>query len=577
MSGLTWLHLSDWHQKGREFDRRVVLDALIKDIKDRAEIDKNLAKIDFIIFSGDIAYSGKPEEYKEAIEQLFKPLLEICELKADRLIMVPGNHDLNRKSLDVFLNGLLTILNSYDKVKECINEEYSRSKILEPFQAFTNFVAELTGQNYPNYSNIREFNIEGKKIAFIGLNSAWACGRHKELSNEVNDRGFLYVGEPQIYDSLNGISSADLKIAVLHHPFEWLNDPRYVETRLMKECDFILQGHQHRPNVEIRHVQSSNCIISSAGTCYDRRIPEKYEYTNAYNYVHLNLNNFKGTIFLRRWSDPRNEWVADVDSSNAGKFEFEIPGKGSDIRIPFVIAAMTKPEADELDENLANIFQDLFENFKKDLQNFKIIEWQSCYTDLRENWKPYIYKNKSINIIVSDVIKHLNQNGCACGAKSCPRINLVNFSKEFFDTDERNGPDARSWFVNYGGILIVDSISLFHPFVLESLRQSGVLKSDNVAVLVLSPIHSCILSPNQFIVDLIRKHMITEFDDKSINLVSTYEKGIRDANTLQRWLFSTLPELRAKLQNNTIEFWGKMLRDNVGKNEKGFGDLIFRK
>jgi hypothetical protein len=35
MTGLTWLHLSDWHQKGTEFDREVVLEALLKDIKRR--------------------------------------------------------------------------------------------------------------------------------------------------------------------------------------------------------------------------------------------------------------------------------------------------------------------------------------------------------------------------------------------------------------------------------------------------------------------------------------------------------------------------------------------------------------
>ena len=35
MNGLTWLHLSDWHQKGRDFDRNVVRDALIRDLRER--------------------------------------------------------------------------------------------------------------------------------------------------------------------------------------------------------------------------------------------------------------------------------------------------------------------------------------------------------------------------------------------------------------------------------------------------------------------------------------------------------------------------------------------------------------
>ena len=44
MTGLTWLHLSDWHQAERKFDRKVVCDALIKDIKERGEINPDLRK-----------------------------------------------------------------------------------------------------------------------------------------------------------------------------------------------------------------------------------------------------------------------------------------------------------------------------------------------------------------------------------------------------------------------------------------------------------------------------------------------------------------------------------------------------
>jgi hypothetical protein len=47
MAGITWLHLSDWHQQGKNFDRQVVRDALIEDILNRASINPDLAKIDF--------------------------------------------------------------------------------------------------------------------------------------------------------------------------------------------------------------------------------------------------------------------------------------------------------------------------------------------------------------------------------------------------------------------------------------------------------------------------------------------------------------------------------------------------
>jgi hypothetical protein len=63
MPGLTWLHLSDWHQRGKDFHRELVRDALIEDIKKRREIHPDLEKLDFIVFSGDLAFSGKKEEY----------------------------------------------------------------------------------------------------------------------------------------------------------------------------------------------------------------------------------------------------------------------------------------------------------------------------------------------------------------------------------------------------------------------------------------------------------------------------------------------------------------------------------
>ncbi len=54
MSGLTWIHLSDWHHK-KDFgiDPEVVRDHLLKDIRERSScISPDLEKIDFIVFSG---------------------------------------------------------------------------------------------------------------------------------------------------------------------------------------------------------------------------------------------------------------------------------------------------------------------------------------------------------------------------------------------------------------------------------------------------------------------------------------------------------------------------------------------
>lgn len=69
MTTISWIHLSDWHQRGQEFDRKIVRDALLKDIEKRHKVSSELANIDFVVFSGDITYGGKREEYRIAINE----------------------------------------------------------------------------------------------------------------------------------------------------------------------------------------------------------------------------------------------------------------------------------------------------------------------------------------------------------------------------------------------------------------------------------------------------------------------------------------------------------------------------
>src|SRR5690242_10849346 len=104
---ISWIHLSDWHQKGPSFDRGIVRDALLKDILSRKQISDDLANLDFAVFSGDLAFSGKDGEYHSAKTEFIDPVLDACGLTPDRLLIVPGNHDVDRslvKGLNITLS-----------------------------------------------------------------------------------------------------------------------------------------------------------------------------------------------------------------------------------------------------------------------------------------------------------------------------------------------------------------------------------------------------------------------------------------------------------------------------------------
>lgn len=331
MSGLTWLHISDCHQISKEdnlaefTDRRKVLRALVDDIKERAtKISHDIDKVDFIVFSGDVANSGKPNQYRIAQSELFQPILDACRLDNSRLFIVPGNHDLD---MDKIPADLQRTLESEADVHNLLADEDRRSHALEPLREFADSVRKFTGQNIPSFANFKKWTIADKEIAILGLNSAWMCQRNKDASGDFYDYGYTVLGEFQIDIYLDEIKNADLKIAVFHHPFEWLSqfDRDRIEASLRRKYHFILNGHNHKPEVRLDHRGTlGGAVIIPAGACYFRRNPISSQYTNSYNFVHLDFDANTCRVFLRRWSEPRKEWIKDIESyDDNGYFEFE--------------------------------------------------------------------------------------------------------------------------------------------------------------------------------------------------------------------------------------------------------------
>jgi len=58
MEDETWLHLSDWYQRRKDFNRQVVRDALIEDRCDQVRITPDSVEIEFLIFNVDVACLG---------------------------------------------------------------------------------------------------------------------------------------------------------------------------------------------------------------------------------------------------------------------------------------------------------------------------------------------------------------------------------------------------------------------------------------------------------------------------------------------------------------------------------------
>jgi len=338
VSTLKWLHLSDWHQ-GRpksqpETDRSVVRDALITDLKRRRKLNEELADLDFIFFTGDLAYSGKKTEYKAAAEDFLDRILEATQVGKDRLLMVPGNHDLDRDYLQA-LPPLLKTFTDRSVVDEWLGDDIKRRNLLAPMTEYEKFWLSYLGtteQSGPLLSHARTYDVRGKSIVVIGLNSAWMCGQNKteveKNRQEVNDYGFLILGERQFHQWIPDAQTApvaDVRICLLHHPFWWMSPiegRNKTERRLVRTCHFILQGHEHDAEVKVPNSTSGDCAIISAGAAYDRR--DNAESPNGYNLVHIDFEQRHSTVYLRKYDDKKGEYIADPTATE-GRWTFTLP------------------------------------------------------------------------------------------------------------------------------------------------------------------------------------------------------------------------------------------------------------
>ena len=75
---VTWLHISDLHVRSdNSYDRAVVFQALVSSVRHFRESDGRCP--DLIFATGDIAHSGKPDEYSFAAK--FLALAQMASLR----------------------------------------------------------------------------------------------------------------------------------------------------------------------------------------------------------------------------------------------------------------------------------------------------------------------------------------------------------------------------------------------------------------------------------------------------------------------------------------------------------------
>ncbi|WP_025726850.1 metallophosphoesterase family protein [Heyndrickxia ginsengihumi] len=322
---ISFLNLSDLHfSKNKMADTKIVLNALFEDLKKCEE------KIEFILFNGDLINNGsmgfeKDNEYELVLEHFINPLLTKLELDKNRIFFVPGNHDVNRSKINDRLYGNISEkFSNRDDLNSFIDEMDNYGPLFERLEDFSTFLDIFYDSK--NIHEIRKnhlfstniLNLDEKKIGVACLNSSWAAFGGDE------DYGKLMVGERQIDMAGSDLEDCDLKIAMIHHPLDWLKefDRNAIKTQLMSKFDLIYTGHVHTQDTHQIIQGTSKSVFYQCGALFDGR------FFNGYAITTYDFHTNEVTLKLREYYDRRRVFDKALNIVADGKASFFLQDDG---------------------------------------------------------------------------------------------------------------------------------------------------------------------------------------------------------------------------------------------------------
>ena len=277
---LCWLHLSDIHVPGYDWQLDDVRDALLRDLPGLLEHSGRKPQLVFV--TGDLAARAKPEEF-DGVHYFLRAVCELLELvPEERLFLVPGNHDVDRSMITGPTRrawGGYERITDEDELRTAIGELLDSPRDLAGYgRRLTNycsFTAKLLGParavaiDRPWRSDIVELG--GLRVGVASMCSVW-------MSGPDDAKGRMVLGQRQVQQLARELASAPLRVALLHHPLAWLREEeeRHVRRLLEDEFDVILHGHAHHPEARAVSTGGHGVLEIGGGAVYARLGQDRY-------------------------------------------------------------------------------------------------------------------------------------------------------------------------------------------------------------------------------------------------------------------------------------------------------------
>lgn len=221
---ICWLHISDIHMRVCDaWSQDVVLKAMCEHIQ-RQRSDGTAA--DFILATGDIAFSGKTDEYALAAT-FFNALSTASGVPKERIFCIPGNHDIDRDRQKMCFLGARASLQDQNRTDALLATGEDLETLLkrqESYRRFQNvyFAGQDRTLTDDGLGYVSRLTIEDIRLAIVGFDSAWLA------EGGISDHGKLLIGERQAINALTLAQECDdpphIIVGMSHHPLHLLQE-----------------------------------------------------------------------------------------------------------------------------------------------------------------------------------------------------------------------------------------------------------------------------------------------------------------------------------------------------------------
>lgn len=300
------LHVSDLHfghgDATTRFDQRIVTEGIVHDA---AKLAKELGPPELIVVTGDIAFSANAaHEYPKAAAWL-RLLAERTNPKA-RILMVPGNHDVDRKKAVEYpfdfvhkgLRGKPTELDGFF-------EQPDRMRALWPkLEAYAQFAKGFGCTVTPE----RPFEVQTFPTSLGPVTAALLNTALLSFDNDDSPAN-LYLGQAQLLEAITRASGDSLLLVLQHHPASWLKDGANLRATAAQKPALLFSGHVHEQNA------THGVSLLSRGVFEFPSGAGHGEQEGEHSYAWIRLSADELQYYPRTWSRKNMTFLDSVNDS----------------------------------------------------------------------------------------------------------------------------------------------------------------------------------------------------------------------------------------------------------------------